>query len=118
MNALNCPELLLLLTLQLGKSTSLSALESYYNEKEMETKRMKGLFMKMLNRNKFSKEDINNKLFKLELCKEEYLMTNIDTNNFNNIIKWIYTIMRIKSDYPGQRIVLSKALDDNSINAI
>jgi hypothetical protein len=81
---------------------------------------MQGMFpmiIKMFNRNKNNAEE-NNKNFKLEACKEEYLMNNISENSFKNIVDWMYTIMRIKSDYPNHRIVLSKALDDSSINAI
>jgi hypothetical protein len=103
----------------------LKEIPDFQNNKEKnnnsgDTSKMQGMFpmiIKMFNRNRNNAED-NNKNFKLEACKEEYLMNNISENSFKNIVDWMYTIMRVKSDYPNHRIVLSKALDDSSINAI
>jgi hypothetical protein len=90
-------------------------------ERINDTSKMQGMFpmiINMFNRNRNNAEAGDTKNYKLETCKEEYLMTNISENSFRNIVDWMYLIMRVKSDYPSHRIVLSKALDDASINAI
>jgi hypothetical protein len=63
-------------------------------------------------------ENIDIKAYKLEICKEDYLLHHLNSEDFLLVVEWMYQIMRIKVDYPSQRIILSRALNETAINAM